>query len=444
MHLTFILPCVGKIQGKKYIRAWQMEPLSIAQLAALTPADIEISFWDDRMEDIPFDKLTDLVAINIETYTAKRAYQIAAEYRKRNIKVVMGGFHASLCPDEVAEYADIVVIGQAEKIWGKVILEFKSGTYQKFYKSNEADRHMDIMPLRSIYQNKDYLKITLLEAGRGCKFKCDFCAVQKFYEGKHHYRKIELVLQEIKLLKQKSGLFFFVDDNITSDQQHAKELFKQLKPLKIKWVGQADMTIAYDNELLKLMAESGCVGVLIGFESLNIENLKIMNKSFNKIHGDTNEAIQRIHKAGIRIYATFLFGYDNDKKEDFEKVYRFCRNNKLFMVAFNHLTPFPGTELYARLKKNNLLLYDKWWLNDNYRYGQVPFKSILPPEIIESECKKARKKFYSISSILYRMTNIRNINSFSIFIYYLLINLMLKKDSTERYQMPLGGFKSDD
>src|SRR5438105_6792192 len=137
MRLTLVHPCIGRRRGQPYIRTWQMEPLAPATLAGLTPKsrDTQIRFYDDRTESIPFDEPTDLVAMSVETYTAKRSYQIASEYRRRGIPVVMGGFHPTLCPDEVARYADAVVTGEAEAVWPLVLDDARHGRLEKFYRS---------------------------------------------------------------------------------------------------------------------------------------------------------------------------------------------------------------------------------------------------------------------------------------------------------------------
>ena len=182
MRLTLIHPCIGRRRGQRYIRTWQMEPLPAAVIAGLTPPGVDIRFYDDRMERIPFDEPTDAVAISVETYTAKRAYQIASEYRRRGVPVIMGGFHASLCPEEVARYADAVVVGEAEAVWEQVLKDTEAGTLQPYYRGEQRPSLGGLRPNRSIFQGKRYLPIGLVEAGRGCHFRCDFCAVQTVFQ----------------------------------------------------------------------------------------------------------------------------------------------------------------------------------------------------------------------------------------------------------------------
>jgi len=438
MIVTLILPSVGKIRGEKYIRAWQMEPLPIAQLAALTPENIELKFFDDRMESIDYSAKTDLVAISVETYTARRAYQIAQHFKQKNIPVVMGGFHATLCPNEVAQHANSVVIGSAEGIWTKLLSDFENGTLQKLYSSTTCDFTSGLMPDRKIYAGKNYLKINLIEAGRGCRFRCEFCSIHNFFGQNYLSRPISDVIAEIKILKPNKRLFFFVDDNIIGNHEKALALFEALIPLKIKWVGQADITITRNEKLLDTMVKSGCQGVLIGFESLHPDTLKQMNKGFNYTGTQLQEAIIKVHKKGLRIYATFLFGYGHDSEDDFKRVLDFCLKTRIFMVGFNHLTPFPGTALYSRLQNENRLLYDKWWLHPKYRYGQIPFTTTIETSSIEKMSLQLRKKFYSVKSILNRMRNFTNISTVQMFVAYISINLMLRADSSVRMRFPLG------
>ncbi len=438
MKISFVIPAIGKMPRGRYIRAWQMEPLAIAQLAALTPEDIEVELLDDRLEDIEYDRPTDLVAISVETYTARRAYQIAHHFRRRGKTVVMGGFHATLCPDEVAQHADSVVIGEAEGVWQKVLDDFRAGSLKKRYKKAIRLSDYDIIPRRSIYRGKDYLPITLLEAGRGCKFRCDFCAIHQVFERRHGKRKISTVIRDIRSLKDKKRLLFFVDDNICSNKRYAKELFEALIPLGIRWVGQADITAAYDDELLQLMYKSGCQGVLVGMESLDREVLARMNKSFNAARLTPEQAVRKFHRHGLRLYLTFLFGYGKDSPEQTRRILDFCMRNKIFMAGFNHLTPFPGTTLFQTLQKEQRLLFDKWWLHPDYRYGTIPFQTEVDPHQVEQLSQYARRQFYSLKSILYRMTNPTNIRGAKMFFAYLLINFLLRNDQALRMQFPLG------
>lgn len=438
MKLTIVHPCIGRIPGKDYIRSWQMEPLPAAHLAGLTPDDVEIAFWDDRMESIPYDDPTDLVAISVETYTARRAYEIATGFRRRGVPVVMGGFHATLVPDEVQDYAESVVVGEAEGLWSTVIEDARRGRLQRRYRAPQRPDIAHTRPDRRIFEGKRYLSIGLVEAGRGCNFKCEFCAVQTVFDATQTRRSVETIVEEVRGLRGQRQLFFFVDDNLVANPAAAKELFRALIPLRIKWVSQATVTMAQDREMLDLMRASGCQGVLVGFESLRESNLALMNKSFNTARLGPSAAIRRLHAHGLRLYATFVFGYDHDTLEDFDRTRQFCEDEGIFMVAFNHLTPFPGTPLYSRLRTQGRLLYDRWWLDERYRYGQVPFRTVVPPELITQRCVDMRKRFYGAGSILRRARNWTNISNWTMLRNYLFINALLRKEASQREHYPLG------
>ena len=439
MRLTIIHPCIGRRPGQAYIRTWQMEPLPAATLAGLTPKDVAVRFHDDRMEDIPFDDPADLVAISVETYTAKRAYQIASEYRKRGVPVVMGGFHASLCPDEVARHAEAVVTGEAEQLWPQVIDDARHGKLQKFYRQTGRSSLVGLRPDRSIFQGKRYLPIGLVEAGRGCHFKCEFCAVQTVFDSTQTRRPVDNILDELRRLKGTKKLFFFVDDNITSNLAQAKEFLRALIPLKIRWVSQSSINAAHDEEFLDLLRRSGCRGVLIGFESLNPANLRNMNKSFNTMRGGFEQALANLRRFHIRVYGTFIFGYDGDTPESFGETVRFAREHALYIAAFNHLTPFPGTPLYRRLEQEGRLLYDAWWLDDRYSYNRIPFRPLgMEPETLRENCIAARREFYSWPSILQRGFDAVNRSDWFMWRNFYLINGLHRNDVSLRDHYPLG------
>lgn len=439
MRLTIIHPCIGRRPGTEYIRTWQMEPLPAATLAGLTPKDVAVRFYDDRMEQIPFDESTDLVALSVETYTAKRAYQIATEYRKRRVPVIMGGFHAMLCPEEVARYAEAVVCGEAEALWPRVVDDARHGRLEKFYRQTGRTSLAGLKPDRSIFRGKRYLPIGLVEAGRGCHFKCEFCAVQTVFNSTQTRRPIDDIIAEIEPLKREKKLFFFVDDNITSNMDEAKEFFRALIPLGIRWVSQASINAAHDEEFLELLVRSGCQGVLIGFESLNPANLKEMNKAFNTMRGGFKQALGNLRRHQIRVYGTFIFGYDRDTAESFAETVAFAKEHALYIAAFNHLTPFPGTPLYQRLATEKRLLYDAWWLDERYSYNRIPFQPRgMEPETLQRNCLAARREFYSWRSILQRGFDRVNRSDWFMWRNFYLINALHRNDVSLRDHYPLG------
>jgi radical SAM superfamily enzyme YgiQ (UPF0313 family) len=440
MRLTLVHPCVGRRRGQPYIRTWQMEPLAPATLAGLTPRDRDttIRFYDDRTEAIPFDEPADLVALSVETYTARRAYQIASEYRRRGVPVVMGGFHPTLMPDEASEYAESIIIGEAEGLWPSVIEDFRAGRLQRVYRQARRPPLSGLRPDRSIFEGKRYLPVGLVEAGRGCHFRCEFCAVQSYFANTQTRRPTDEIIDEIRRIKR--PLLFFVDDNITSNLDQAKEFFRALIPLKVKWVSQASINAAHDEEFLRLIKASGCQGLLIGFESLNPENLKRMRKSFNTMRGGYERALENLKRHEIPLYVTFILGYDEDHGDTLRETLAFAERHRFYIVAFNHLTPFPGTPLYDRLEREGRLLYDRWWLDPGYRYGMVPFAPRgMTAEDVKQRCIEARQQFYSLRSILKRSANF-SVNSRNLFMWshFFSINLLFRSEVLQRKDFPLG------
>jgi len=438
VKLSIIQPCMGRRSGEAYIRTWQMEPLAPALLAALTPVDVEISFHDDRMESIPYDSPTDLVAITVETYTARRAYQIATEYHRRGIPVVMGGFHATLVPDEVALYADAVVAGEAEGLWPRLIEDFRAGRLQRLYRSDERPSMAGCTPDRSIFAGKNYLPVSLVETGRGCRLGCEFCSIQSAFRRSCSYRPVEEIVAEIEQLPRR--IVFFVDDNIAADTERAHELMRALVPLGIRWIGQAGIAAAFDEELLALLKNSGCQGLLIGLESLDPRTLEQMGKGFAAGRDYYDKALANLGRYGIRIYATFVAGYDHDTEATLRQCEEFAGRQRFYLTAFNHITPFPGTPLYSRLQEEGRLLHEHWWLDDSYRYGMLPFtpRGILP-ETLEKCCVSARRRFFGYPSMLRRGLDFR-VNSRTPFMWlkFFVINWLMRREVLQRRRYPLG------
>lgn len=438
MRITIVHPAIGHRRGQSYIRTWQMEPLPAATIAALTPKDVEVRFYDDRLEKIPFDEPTDALVMSLETYTAKRAYQIATEFRARGVPVIVGGFHATLAPEEAQRYAECVVTGEAEGVWAEVIDDLRHGRLARRYDGVRGAMEA-VRADRTIFRGKSYLPIGLVETGRGCRFPCEFCAVQTFFDRTHRHRPVDRILAELRELKDKTKVFFFVDDNFAGDIPAAKELLRALIPLKVRWITQMSIDAAHDEEFLSLLSQAGCKGVLIGFESLDEENLRAMRKGFNLMKGGFAKALENLRRHDVRVYATFIFGYDNDTRESFGRAVDFAIDQRFYIAAFNHLTPFPGTPLYAKLEKEGRLRFGAWWLDDAYRYNDLPFtpKRLAPAEVTRL-CVEARRRFYSWPSILKRGLGRANRADGFMLRNYLPINAMHRADVSGRNGYPLG------
>lgn len=443
MRLTLIYPSVGRKEGKPYVRAWQMQPLSMAVLAGLTPANWEVRFYDDRMEDIPFDEPTDLVAISVETFTALRAYKIARQFRARGVPVVMGGYHVTLLPEEAANEADAIIIGDAEPVWLQMLDDARRGDLQEVYRANSRRSLQNVQSRREIFGDRPYQNITLVEFARGCNFRCDFCAITAFHGATQSHRPASEVVEEMR--RTNSRRFFIVDDNIVSQPERARELCRAMIPLGINWVGQASIHIAQDDELLELMVESGCRGVLIGMESLDPQNLRSMGKEWNLAGGGFAESLAKFREHGLAVYGTFVFGYDNDDARQIERSVAFAREHKLFLAAFNHLIPFPGTPLYKRLEAEDRLLKPKWWLDPESRVGDVYFRpKRMDPDELKSACLEARTSFYRWGSIFERLRDRRaNVTSLMMLGVYLGLNISAHFDIDLRQGLRLGAGLND-
>jgi len=375
--------------------------LAFPILAALSPSDVEISFTDDLLTPIHLDKdlkEVDLVGITVLTKTALRSYEIAEAYRKKGIPVVLGGIHPTALHEEAKTHADSVVIGEAEEVWPQLIEDAKRGNLKPFYRQAGYTTLSNIpVPRRDILPPKGYLPLDVVQVTRGCPFRCEFCSVQKFFGETYRFRPISDVVEEVRRLRHR--YMMFNDDNIIGNHSYSKELLNALIPLKKKWFGQASLSGLKTIENVELLAKSGCNSLFIGFESLSKKNLATSKKVQND-PSEYREIIDTLHRFGIAICGSFVFGFDEDDPSVFEETVSFAIQTKLFSAIFMILTPYPETTFYQRVKDEGRLAQDQWWLLKNPEDSAPHF---LPRKMSgKALCegwKRAWEEFYSFSSI---------------------------------------------
>lgn len=399
MKILFVIPKWPSFSlwGKATFR---FPYLSLPLLAGLTPPEFDLMIVDENIDPIDFDSRPDIVAVSSITPLAPRAYEIADTFRKRGIKVVLGGYHPTYLPEEASEHADSVVIGEAEGIWSELLTDLRKGNLKKFYKSPGLSDLANIpLPRRDLLNRSKYLLYNTLQTTRGCPFDCEFCSVTAFHGRSFRQRPTEDVEKELRSLEQRGWrgrYIFIVDDNIVGDKRYALKLFSLFKEYNIKWLSQASTTIARDNGLLKSCAESGCYGLFMGFESLNQATLNRMNKRFNKT-SQYEDIIKKIHDYGIRIQGSFIFGYDDDDTSIFENTLSFVNRVRLDAIIFAVLTPFPGTRIFKKLESEGRILTKNWAL---YDMDHVVFRpKVMTPEDLQRGHDLAYKEFYSLPSI---------------------------------------------
>lgn len=373
-------------------------PMALPVLASLAPGDAKVHLVDENVEPIDVAEPADLVAISCLTASAPRGYEIAARFRARGVPVVIGGIHASALPEEALQHADAVVVGEAESVWARVLGDFAAGRPQQMYRVQEPPQLKDLpIPRRDLLRADRYLTVNLVQTARGCPHGCTFCSVSSIFGRRYRFRPIAEVVEEIRSLQSHSVAF--VDDNIVARPSRAKELFEAVLPLKLQWVAQADLSVAADEELLKLMARSGCVALFVGLDSLSPASLATASKRPN-IGVDYELAIADIHRRGIDIIGSFVFGLDPDERDVFRQTLEFTERVKLGAAHFTILTPFPGTALRRQLEQEGRITSLDWSL---YTMGQVVYR---PQNMTATELEQGRLyaygRFYSLPSILWR------------------------------------------
>jgi radical SAM superfamily enzyme YgiQ (UPF0313 family) len=403
-------------------------PLTFPVLAALTPKEYSIELVGGGLQDINFDEKYDLVGISSITSSVSLAYEIADEFRKRDVPVVLGGYHPSGLPDEAKQHADAVVVGESEETWPELLKDFKNKKLKEFYfQSRPVDPKLIPSP-RNIYPKGVGMGI---QATRGCPFHCEFCSISHRKFGNiYHMRPIERVVEEVRAHPDK--LFTFQDNSLTINAGYTKQLFNEIKDMNKKFFAYGNIdTLGKDEELLKLASEAGCVGWLIGFESVCQESLDSVGKTANRV-SEYLSSVKKIHDYGMMIEASFVFGFDFDKSDIFMKTDEFVRKSEADIPFGLILTPYPGTSLFDRLEYENRIL-TKDWSKYNGRYAVFKPKHMTPEELLIGT-EELNNKWHTFPRSIERI--IRNLNfgfypfaeSLSLEIYWKLFNWLSLKN----------------
>jgi len=374
--------------------------ITLPHLAAITPTKHIVEIIDENYDRFNFNQDADLIGITSPTMTAPRAYEIADEFKKRGKTVILGGWHPSALPNEAIQHSDSVVIGEAELVWPNLLKDFENGNLKSFYKS-KTEFDMSIIPPIKTDLLKHRPMVGAVQSTRGCPNHCEFCAITSFYNHGFKQRPITNVVEEIKNMRNK--LFLIHDPSITINTRYSRKLFRELIKAKVKksWLanGNANVLAKIDDEFLKLAKKAGCVEWFIGFESVNQAALNGVKKNINSVD-NYSKVIKRLHNHGMAVQGGIIFGFDEDTPDIFDTTLEKLHELEIDVLEINILTPYPGTPLFDRLKKEGrITTYD--WL----KYNQVDVvfepKNMTKKELYEGT-KKVAKEFYTVHRVIQR------------------------------------------
>ena len=391
--------------GGIFRKSLRYQPLTLTTLAALAPPELDVEFqlFDEGTGNVPLDLDADLVGMTVITGSSLRAYELSAHYCRRGIKVVLGGPHVTLMPDEAAQHADAICTGYADRAWPELLRDFSRGAMKPRY-VQAPDLDLAGLPFarRELFDKRDYLTQAVFEATRSCAHDCEFCVAPAAWGRKQLQKPVEDVVADIRQFGAKR--IIFIDLNLISDKHYARELFTALVPLRIKWFGLSTSLIGRDRDLMELMARSGCSGLLIGFETISKAALGDIGKKFND-PTLYRSLVEDLHRLKISIQGCFVFGNDHDDTDVFARTAEFVNDVAVDLPRFAILTPFPGTPLFRHLDAAGRILTRNWEQYDGQHVVHLP-KLMTPRELQEGH-ERAWKAVYSRRAIWKRLSKAR-------------------------------------
>jgi radical SAM superfamily enzyme YgiQ (UPF0313 family) len=429
---------VNKQSKKQTGNKMGVMPLALPTLAALTPPEFDVRIIDENIEDIDFSEPVDIVGITFLTCYAPQSYELADRFRDAGVHVALGGVHVTMCPEEALQHADTVFVGEADDTWEVFLNDFKRGRTRRVYEPRERpDLTRLVIPRWDLVKN-EYYRSNLVQTSRGCHFDCDFCSVPRYF-GPLRNKPVENVIEEIKATKEYGRIpgihyVYFSDEDLISNKTYAKELLKAMIPLNVRWVSQVTINIAMDDELLDLAVRSGCEAVFIGFESIVQENLDSVGKGkLNKV-GYFKEAIDKLHRRGIVVFAFLMFGFDQDDASSFQKTVDFINEAPVAFPIINILGPMPGTRFYDRMKAEGRLI-EAGWERFEARNVLIKPKKMSADTLLQG-VNWSLRELYSADAVLDRIGRLWDIGSLrnpkNCFLLRLKLTLLLAFDSLRR------------
>ncbi len=398
MKIKFILPALTEAKSVFWrpLKYSLFPPLGLATLAGYANESDDVSIVDEHIENIHLDDTPDIVALEVYITSAYRAYEIADQYRKRGIYVVMGGLHVTSLPQEALSHANSIFLGPGEDTWPSFLKDYRQGKPRQIYQSTERTLAGRPAIRRDLLKRSLYLVPNSLVISRGCPHHCDFCYKNDFFKGgKSFYTdSLEAILSDITSLPGRH--LFFLDDNVFANPQIANDLFNEMKGFHRIWQAATTVESLYDKPLVEKARRAGLRSLFIGFETLNQNNLKHQNKLHN-LNYNYADAIGFLHDLGIMVNASFVFGMEEDDNDVFEKTAHWAIKQGIETATFHILTPYPGTTLFKRIKSQKHLLTEDWNLYDT-RHCVFKHPTLAPAEL-EAGYWRAYKLFYKWRSI---------------------------------------------